>query len=209
VKTFSCLWWYLAKVFSEWEMFEMKVVEKMKAHILCLVTLFWKSHLLWDNIEKCDGVCGTTNDITVWCIRIACWICRVTFMCTHTQICNIIACPRQQWFTNMPECYIIETLSCLNWIHDKEKIYRLCTRMSFHSHVYCSVSKCGKLWVKSVVEQIIWGWGPRQFKWSLYPSAAGLNTKTIVSSAHSVITLHVESIWTNPRFCDKGKKPHG
>jgi len=30
----------------------MKVVEKIKTHILCSKIVFWKSCLLWDNAEK-------------------------------------------------------------------------------------------------------------------------------------------------------------
>jgi len=34
-------------------MFQTKVVEKIKTHILCSITFFfWKSCLLWDNVEK-------------------------------------------------------------------------------------------------------------------------------------------------------------
>jgi hypothetical protein len=44
---------YLAHFFLEWEMFQGKVVEKLKTHILCSVTFFRKSCHLWDNVEKC------------------------------------------------------------------------------------------------------------------------------------------------------------
>ena len=40
LKTFWYLWQYLAKLFLEWEMFQTKVVEKFKTHILCSVTFF-------------------------------------------------------------------------------------------------------------------------------------------------------------------------
>jgi hypothetical protein len=33
-------------------MFHTKVVEKIKTHILCSITCFWKSCHLWDNVEK-------------------------------------------------------------------------------------------------------------------------------------------------------------
>jgi len=33
-------------------MFRRKVVEKIKTRILCPITFFWKSYLLWDNVEK-------------------------------------------------------------------------------------------------------------------------------------------------------------
>jgi hypothetical protein len=36
--TFPHLWQYLANFFLEWEMFQTKIVEEIKAHILCSVT---------------------------------------------------------------------------------------------------------------------------------------------------------------------------
>ena len=43
---------YLAHFFSEWEMFQTKVVDKIKICVLCSVTFFLKSCLLGDNVEK-------------------------------------------------------------------------------------------------------------------------------------------------------------
>ena len=40
IKTFSNLCQYLAKFSLEWEMFQTKVIEKIKTHILCSVTFF-------------------------------------------------------------------------------------------------------------------------------------------------------------------------
>ena len=64
VNTFSHLWQYLAEFFLEWEMFQMKVVEKMKTHILCSVTFFRKSCRLWDNVEKYGGAREAADDNT-------------------------------------------------------------------------------------------------------------------------------------------------
>ena len=80
----------------------------MKTHILCSITFFRKSHRLWDNVEKCVGDRGATSDVTIWRIRVACWINKAictyahahahapeyphtrthTQACTHTPICN-------------------------------------------------------------------------------------------------------------------------
>ena len=46
------VWLYLAQFFLEWDVFRIKVVEKIKTHILCLVTFFRKSCRLWVNVEK-------------------------------------------------------------------------------------------------------------------------------------------------------------
>jgi hypothetical protein len=55
MKTFPYFWQYLADFFSEWEMFQQKVVEKIKTHILGSGTFSWKSCRLWDNVKKHSG----------------------------------------------------------------------------------------------------------------------------------------------------------
>jgi hypothetical protein len=50
--TNSYHWAYLAQFFLEWEMFQTKVVEKIKPHISYSVIFFRKSCSLWDNLEK-------------------------------------------------------------------------------------------------------------------------------------------------------------
>ena len=52
MKTDMRFWSYLAQLFLEWEMFQTKVVEKIKTHILCSITFFQKSYRLWDNVEE-------------------------------------------------------------------------------------------------------------------------------------------------------------
>ena len=42
---------YLTHLFLEWEMFQTKVVEKIKTqHIMCSVT-FFENHAVYDNME--------------------------------------------------------------------------------------------------------------------------------------------------------------
>ena len=41
MKTNIHFWPYLAEFFLEWEMFETKILEKIKTHILCVVTFFF------------------------------------------------------------------------------------------------------------------------------------------------------------------------
>jgi len=52
MKTNINFWSYLAQFFVAWEMFQVKVVEKFKTHILYSVKLFRISCRLWDNVEK-------------------------------------------------------------------------------------------------------------------------------------------------------------
>jgi hypothetical protein len=91
-----------------------RVVVKIKTHLFFL--FFRKSCRLWDNDEKFGRARGTTNDVTIWRIRLACWIDKTTCTIalaqtqarvhahahthTHTQISNNFAFPRQKWLTN-------------------------------------------------------------------------------------------------------------
>jgi hypothetical protein len=62
MKTDVHVWYYLAEFFSEWEMFQTKVLEKIKTHILCFVTFFQKSSRLLDNVEKYGTAWQATDD---------------------------------------------------------------------------------------------------------------------------------------------------
>jgi hypothetical protein len=63
MKTFSRLWQYLAEFFLEWEMFQIKAVDKIKTHILCSVKFFRKSYRLWENVEKYGGTKQVAENI--------------------------------------------------------------------------------------------------------------------------------------------------
>jgi len=46
-------WSHLAHFFLEWEIFKTQFVEKIKTHILCSITFFFRASCrLWDNVEK-------------------------------------------------------------------------------------------------------------------------------------------------------------
>ena len=55
---------HLVHIFLVWEMFQKKVVEKIKKHILCSVTLFFfrKSCRLWEKVEKYCRTGQVTDD---------------------------------------------------------------------------------------------------------------------------------------------------
>ena len=59
---FSHLWQYLAELFLEWEMFQIKVIEKIK-HILYSVTFSRKSCRLWHNVEKYFSVRDASDNM--------------------------------------------------------------------------------------------------------------------------------------------------
>jgi hypothetical protein len=64
MKTFSHLWQYLTEFLLQWEMFQIKVAEKIKTHVLCLLTFFRKSRRLCANIEKPGGARETADNNT-------------------------------------------------------------------------------------------------------------------------------------------------
>jgi hypothetical protein len=64
-------------------MFQTKVVEKTKTHILCSIALFRKSCRLWDNVKKYGRARQATDDNIIRRMRFACWITKAT-----DTICN-------------------------------------------------------------------------------------------------------------------------
>jgi hypothetical protein len=52
MKTSSRLWQYLAKLFLEWEIFQIKVVEKIKTHILCSITFLFANVAVYETTSK-------------------------------------------------------------------------------------------------------------------------------------------------------------
>jgi hypothetical protein len=51
MKTFWHLWRYLAEFFLEWEIIKIKVVEKIKTHILCSKT-FSENRVVYEIMSK-------------------------------------------------------------------------------------------------------------------------------------------------------------
>ena len=62
MKKFSHLWQYLPYFFLEWEMFQIKLVEKIEIHVLCSVTFSRKACRLWVNVEKCGRASEAADD---------------------------------------------------------------------------------------------------------------------------------------------------
>jgi hypothetical protein len=93
MKTNIHFWLYLAEFFLEWEMFQIKVVDKIKTHILYSITLFSKivlSMTMWKNILEPSRL-----QTTIWHMRILCWIPKATI--TRSGYVIIINFPLLQW----------------------------------------------------------------------------------------------------------------
>jgi len=74
------------------QIFQTKLVEKIKTYILCTITVFRKSCPLWDKVEKYGRARQTTNDSTLH-MRFACVITKATD--THSECVILIAFPRK------------------------------------------------------------------------------------------------------------------
>jgi len=87
MKTDIHFWSYLVQFFAEWQMFQTKVVEEIKIHILCSVTFLRKSCRLWDNVGKYRGAGQGTDDNMAharcmpdnWCYRHTIGICNTYY----------------------------------------------------------------------------------------------------------------------------------
>ena len=84
MKIFRHLWQYVAEFFLELEMFQIKVVEKIRTHILCPVTFSRKSCRLWDNVENYGGAREAADG--KW-RRVACWVSKATHAESHARAC--------------------------------------------------------------------------------------------------------------------------
>jgi len=67
---------YLTHFFLECDMFQTKVVEKIKTRILCSITFYFKSYRFWDMWEKYFRAKQATDDNLH--MHIACWIPKAT-----------------------------------------------------------------------------------------------------------------------------------
>ena len=91
-----------------------------------------KSHRLLDNVEKYGGDRGATNDVTIWRIRVACWISKsiCTYAHSHAyapgyphartrkyahtgQYIILIAIPQQQWLRERASVLRYTYIACL------------------------------------------------------------------------------------------------
>jgi len=78
MKTDGHLWKYLAQSLLEWEMFQTKVVQKIKTHTLWSIFFFPQKNravyeIMWKNIAQ-----RGRPQMTIWRMRIACWITNAT-----------------------------------------------------------------------------------------------------------------------------------
>ena len=91
-------------------MFRTKVVENVKTHILGSVTFFPKNlavyEIMWKNIvERCR------SQMTIWRMRIACWI--PNAIKTHSQYVIYNDFPLQKWLHERASMLRYKYIACL------------------------------------------------------------------------------------------------
>jgi len=84
---------YLTHFFLECKMFQTKFVEEIITHILCSIIFCFNCpayEIMCKNIVEPDR-----TQMTIWRMRIACWIPKATN--THSQYVILITFPLQEW----------------------------------------------------------------------------------------------------------------
>jgi len=72
--------------------FQTKVLEKTH---FTFSNFFWKSCCSWNNVQKCGTARQATDDNTVQCMHIACWITKATAI--HPEYVILVAFAWWQW----------------------------------------------------------------------------------------------------------------
>ena len=98
MKTDVHLWLHLVQFFLQWEMFQTKIVEKIKTRILWVM-------IMWKNTAE-QG----RSQITIWRMRIVCWIAKAKN--THSEYVVLIALP-QQWMHKDTSILCYTYINCL------------------------------------------------------------------------------------------------
>jgi hypothetical protein len=100
-------------------MFQTKVVEKIKTHILCSVTFFFENRAIYEIIWK-NIVDRGRPQMTVWRVLIAGWIPKATNTYTHLNCVLLIAFPLLKWLHERASMLRYMYIACL--VYDQEGV---------------------------------------------------------------------------------------
>jgi hypothetical protein len=92
-------------------MFQTKVVEKIKTHILSPITFFRLSYRLLYNVEKYGTARQATDDNIIRRVHLACWITKATV--THSEYEMLILLHANNGHAKTPQCYVYTYIACL------------------------------------------------------------------------------------------------
>jgi hypothetical protein len=98
MKTCAHLWQYFAEFFVEQEMFQNHAVEKIKTHVVCLVTVS-ENCAVCENVVNYGRARQATDDNIIQRMRLACWIPKATN--THSEFGILISFSLQQWLREL------------------------------------------------------------------------------------------------------------
>ena len=124
-------------------MFQTKVVEKIKTHILCSI-FFFENHAVYEIMLQ-NSVQTGKPQLTVWCLVIARWIPKATN--TYSEYVIRIVCTRQHWlhehtrklrytYSTLLSCYLMTT-----------HLYQPC--------LYFGLSRNWKLQIRNLLNYVI------------------------------------------------------
>ena len=136
MKIYVYLWQYLTEFFSEWEMFQTKVIQKIKIQTLSSWRFLQKNctvcEVMWKSVIQLER-----PQITIWSMCIACWIAKVTD--TRLEYCCSMAAVVTQMFLNVT---FIHSLPILLLIWTQEQYSEFCVpKLLFYYTLSCTGAK--------------------------------------------------------------------
>ena len=135
MKTDIHFWAYLAQFFLEWKIFQIKVVEEIKTHILYSVTFFLKTYRFWDNVEKYGRARQAMDDNIMRRTHFACWITKSTETYSEYVISYLLLFHRYSGCTNAPGYYVKRTWPVLSSLKcsSVDLLLRFTLNLEWHS----------------------------------------------------------------------------
>jgi hypothetical protein len=102
---------WLAQFFLKWELCETKVVDKIRTHILCSATFLYRAvnEITWRKFVELGR-----PRMTVWRMRVACWIRKVKN--TISECVIFIAFPSHHWLHERAKVLHYTYIACLVYI---------------------------------------------------------------------------------------------
>jgi hypothetical protein len=101
---------YVARSSLEWKIFQAKSVEKIKTRILCSITFFFENSAVYEIIRKNIVEPGRPK-MTIWRMRIVCWITKATN--TLSEYVILVSFPLQQWLQESTSLFCYTYIDCL------------------------------------------------------------------------------------------------
>jgi hypothetical protein len=99
-----------------------KFVEKIKTHIWCSIIFFFENRAVYEIMPKNTVELGRPQ-MTIWCIRIACWIPKAKN--THSEYIILITFPLQQWLDERASVLSYMYIFSLNKTFERRYVYYL------------------------------------------------------------------------------------